>query len=310
MKNKFLLLLLILVQMTLIPLHAHSYDNYSDYGYYQNYSSYYENEENSEDDTLEQASLAYKQGIDMVNSHAYDTAIECFKRAVALNPELTDAYYNIASIYITQKKYDEAYDIYLKIIKLNPYDYDAILQAAKISYNRKNYALTMRYLKHIPDDYINYNIVSQLFADAKEMFNKQKGSIERSKVTTATETKKVLIDKFSSPAGMAVDSEGNMYVACYADNSIVKIDKNNKRTNFVNGYLIEGPVGIAIDAYDNLYVANFDANNILKITKGGNVSVFMDRISKPYFLYIKNDILYISEQGNDVVLTYNLVNTR
>ena len=73
---------------------------------------------------------------------------------------------------------------------------------------------------------------------------------------------------------------------------------------------MEGPIGIAIDKYDNIYVANFDANNILKITKGGNVSVFMDKISKPYFLYIKDDILYISEQGNDVVLTYNLVTTK
>ena len=46
--------------------------------------------------------------------------------------------------------------------------------------------------------------------------------------------------------------------------------------------------------------------NILKITKGGNVSVFMDKVSQPYFLYIKDDVLYISEQGNDVVVTYNL----
>ena len=109
---------------------------------------------------------------------------------------------------------------------------------------------------------------------------------------------------------MAVDSEGNIFVACYSDNSIVKVDKNKKKTNFVKDYLLDGPIGLAIDNYDNIYVANFEANNILKITKGGNVSVFMDNISKPYFLYIKNDVLYISEQGNDVVLTYNLGGTR
>ena len=191
-------------------------------------------------------------------------------------------------------------------MKIDPYDYDSILQAAKISCNRKNYALALKYLKHIPEDYYNYGLVMQLSADAKEMFNGQKGTIERAKITTAVKNKKVLIDKFDSPAGMAVDSEGNMYVACYADNTIVKIDKNKKRSDFVSGYLLEGPVGIAIDDYDNLYVANFDADNILKITKGGNVSIFMERVSKPYFLYIKNDVLYISEQGNDVVLTYSL----
>ncbi len=70
--------------------------------------------------------------------------------------------------------------------------------------------------------------------------------------------------------------------------------------------MLDGPVGLAIDKYDNIYVANYDGNNILKITKGGNVSVFMDKVSQPYFLYIKDDVLYISEQGNDVVVTYNL----
>ncbi len=298
MKKNLFLLSIILFQMIFagnLPALCDDSDYY-DYGY----------TEDVFNENMQMAEKAYRQGVDMVNSHAYDTAIDCFNKAISYNPELTDAYYNIAAIYIEQKKYDEAYNIYLKIIKINPYDYDSILQAAKISYNRKNYSLVLRYLKHIPDDYYNYELAMQLKADAQEMFNKQKGIIERSKATTASENKKVLIDKFSSPAGMAVDSDGNMYVACYADNSIVKIDKNKKRTNFVSGYLIEGPVGIAMDAYDNLYVANFDANNILKITKGGNVSVFMDKISQPYFLYIKDDILYVSEQGNDVVLTYDL----
>lgn len=266
-------------------------------------------EDISEDD-MQKAAYAYKQGVNLFYSKAYDMALNYFNQALQFNPNLTDAYYNIASIYIAQKKYDDAYNTYLKIIKINPYDYDSILQAAKISYNRKNYSLAIKYLNHIPDDYENYAVARQLYLDSKEMFNNQKGKIERSKITTASETKKVLIDKFNSPAGMAVDTEGNMYVACYADNSIVKIDKKNKRTTFVSGVLLDGPVGIAVDAYDNLYVANFNANNILKITKSGSVSVFMDRIAKPYFLYIKNDILYVSEQGNDVVLTYNLASAQ
>ena len=138
------------------------------------------------------------------------------------------------------------------------------------------------------------------------MFNNQTGKIERSKVTTSNKNKRVLLDNFESPAGMSVDSEGNIFVACYSDNSIVKVDKANKRTNFVKGNLLDGPVGLAIDKYDNIYVANFDANNIIKITKGGIASVFMSNVSKPYFLYIKNDVLYISEQGNDAVLKYDL----
>ena len=266
---------------------------------------YAQDTEVSEED-MEKAMSAYKSGIELTRSKAYDNAISAFQEALSFNPNMTDALYNIAAIYVSQQKYDEAYNTYVKIIALNPHDYDSILQAAKISYNRKNYSLAMKYLKFIPDDYENYDTVQQLNKDAKEMFDSQVSNIERAKVTTANNNKRVLIDKFNSPAGMVVDSEGNMYVASYSDNAIIKVDSNKNKTNFIKDYLLDGPVGLAIDNYDNIYVANYDGSNILKVTKAGNVSVFMDKVANPYFLYIKDDVLYISEQGNDVVMTYNL----
>ncbi len=267
-------------------------------------------DEEISEENINQANAAYKAGVSFVRSKAYENAITAFEQALKYNPKMTDALYNIASVYVAQKKYDEAYNTYVKIIALNPYDYDSIFQAAKISYNRKNYALAMKYLKFIPDDYQYYHIAQQMYKDASDMFDLEKNKIARAKITTANENKRVLIDKFNSPAGMVVDSEGNMFVASYTDNAIVKLDKNKKRTNFIKDYLLEGPIGLAIDKYDNIYVANYDANNILKVTKGGNVSVFMDKVLQPYFLYIKNDVLYISEQGNDVVLTYSLAHQK
>ncbi len=258
------------------------------------------------EEDMVKAQAAYKQGISYTRMKAYDNAIASFQKALAIYPQMTDAYFNIASIYIMQNKVDEAYNIYTKILAINPSDYDAILQAAKISYNRKNYALAMKYLKYIPDDYEKYYIAQQMYNDAQELFDKQKNQYERSKVSSANRNKTVVIDKFSSPAGVAVDSDGNMFVASYSGNAIIKVDKKKQKSNFVKDYLLDGPVGLAIDKYDNIYVANYDGNNILKITKGGNVSVFMDKVSQPYFLYIKDDVLYISEQGNDVVVTYNL----
>ena len=262
------------------------------------------------DENIEKAENAYKTGISLVRTKAYDNAIKAFQQALSYNPNMTDALYNIAAIYVAQKKYDEAYNTYTKIIALNPHDYDSILQAAKISYNRKNYALAMKYLKYIPDDYEYYYYAQQIYNDAKEMLDSQVHTIERAKISTANVNKKVLIDKFNSPAGMVVDKEGNIFVASYSDNAIIKVDKNKKKTNFIKDYLLDGPVGLAIDDYDNIYVANYDANNILKVTKSGQTSVFMDKVSQPYFLYIKDDVLYISEQGNNVVVTYKLSNTK
>lgn len=266
-------------------------------------------EELSEED-IQAANNAYKTGVSLVQSRAYDSAIEAFQQAISINPKMTDAYYNIAAIYISQGKVDDAYEVYMKILAINPRDYDVILQAAKISYNRKNYSLALKYIKYIPSDYEYYYVVEQLEKDAKEMFDVQRGKIERSKMTVADRDKTVLMDNFNAPAGMVVDSEGNMFVACYSDNAIVKVDENKKRTNFVKDYLLDGPIGLAIDAYDNIYVANYDGNNVLKISKNGNVSVFMEKVSHPYFLYIKDDVLYISEQGNDVVLKYDLTFTK
>ncbi len=265
-----------------------------------------ETDEEVTEEAKAMAASAYSKGVEMTKLKAYDSAIQYFNKALSYDPNMYDAYYNIAGIYVKQKKYDEAYKAYVKVIALNPSDYDSILQAAKISYNRQNYSLAIKYLKYIPDDYENYYVVEQLMHDAQEQFNNQTQKIERSKVTVSDKSKKVLIDNFNSPAGMVVDSEGNMFVACYSDNSIVKVDKNKKQSNFLKDYLLNGPVGLAIDKYDNIYVANFDANNILKVTKGGSASIFMGNVSKPYFLYIKDDVLYISEQGNDAVVTYDL----
>ena len=267
-------------------------------------------EEELSEETMQLSMNAYKTGVKMLKMRAYDSAINSFYKALEYNPKLSDAYYNIASIYVVKKDYDEAYNNYVKAIAINPNDYDSILQAAKIAYNKKNYSLTLKYLKYIPDDYEKYHIVQQIRKDATEQFDVQKGRIERAKISKSTPTQKVLIDKFEAPAGMVVDADGNMFVACYSDNAIVKIDKNKNRINYVKNGMLEGPVGLAIDEYDNIYVANFEADNILKITKSGNVSVFMEKVSKPYFLYIKDDILYISEQGNDVVIKYDLASSR
>lgn len=299
MKKKLLnLFFLILFVMTVTSVTVRAEDD----------EMFYEQIEqiDKEEELLQKANVSFQKGVKYLKMKSYDNAMTMFDEALSFNPQLSDAYYNIAAIYIAKKDYNEAYNNYVKAIALNSRDYDSILQAAKISYNRGNYSLALKYLKHIPDDYEKYFLVQQVIKDAQEQFDIQSGTIERSKISSASEAKRVIIDRFNSPAGMVVDSKGNMYVASYSDNAIIKVDSNKVKTNLVKDYLLEGPVGLAIDKYDNIYVANFDADNILKITKGGIVTIFMDKVAKPYFLYIKNDVLYVSEQGNHVVLTYDL----
>ena len=262
----------------------------------------------SEEELEQQASIAFQKGVRLLRMKSYDSALEMFKEALSYNPQSSDSYYNIANIYVAKNDIDEAYKNYVKAIAINPRDYDAILQAAKIAYNKQNYSLAIKYLKHIKDDYEKYYFAQDMLRNATEQFNLQKNTIERAKVSKATPAKRVVINDLTSPAGIVVDNYGNTYVACYSDNAIVKIDSNKKKTNLAKDYLLDGPVGLAIDKYDNIYVANYEADNILKITKAGQVSIFMEKVSKPYFLYIKDDVLYVSEQGNSALLKYNLAN--
>ena len=91
--------------------------------------------------------------------------------------------------------------------------------------------------------------------------------------------------KLAGPAGLAVDSSGNLYIATYADNRIRKVDSKNSISTFAgnSGYGFAGdggpatsaqlsaPRGIAVDGSGNVYLADRWNNRIRKIA-GGNLT--------------------------------------
>lgn len=92
---------------------------------------------------------------------------------------------------------------------------------------------------------------------------------------------------FDSPYGIAVDSNGNSYVADSRNNKIRKISQGGIVTTFA-GSGIPGstdavgtaasfyfPTGIVIDSSGNLYVADYANNKIRKISPGGVVTTFV-----------------------------------
>jgi DNA-binding beta-propeller fold protein YncE len=93
---------------------------------------------------------------------------------------------------------------------------------------------------------------------------------------------------FSAPAGVAVDSSGNVYVAEYGNNDIRKITPEGVVTLFAgSSSATQGdangtgdaasfwnPTGVAVDSAGNVYVADESNNQIRMITPGGAVTVF------------------------------------
>jgi hypothetical protein len=92
--------------------------------------------------------------------------------------------------------------------------------------------------------------------------------------------------QFKYPTGLAVDVQGNVYVADPFSNRIRKITPTGTVSTFagsgtpgfVNGSAalaqFDWPYGVACDAQSNVYVAELNGNRIRKITPSGDVSTF------------------------------------
>jgi len=77
---------------------------------------------------------------------------------------------------------------------------------------------------------------------------------------------------FNLPQSIAIDANGNLYVADFNNKAIRKITPAGAVTTFASG--LNGPTGVAVDNLGNVFVADYMSNTIKKITPAGAVSVF------------------------------------
>ena len=121
-------------------------------------------------------------GIIYKTKKQYNTAIECFKKAIELNPLSSDAYANFAEIFDMHGDIDRAAKLYKTSSDINPDDYIS-LNALGVYFGQKNLPdMSLRYLKKAlklkPDSAeINFNIGYAYFllyrnGDALKMMEK------------------------------------------------------------------------------------------------------------------------------------------
>ena len=245
------------------------------------------------------AKLDYNQGIDFYKLGMYERAIESFRSAIRVYPDYIDAYYNLGTVLEYLKNYSEAQSVFKKMYMRNPNDYEVIYKLAVLSDKLGDDGEAAKYIALIPP--------------SNEYYNKAQALLENIKVQTTVPEKPInppsniatqtgVYENILSPTGVTSDKSGNLYVAAFSDNAIIKISPDNKRTIFFKSDKISGPISLASDATGNIYVSNYNANNVLKITPQGVLTVLVEKLDKPYGLHVQGNMLFITCQGSNSVL--------
>lgn len=244
------------------------------------------------------AKLDYNQGIDFYKLGMYERAIESFRSAIRTYPDYIDAYYNLGTVLEYLRNYAEALNIFKQIYVRNPNDYEVIYKIASMSDKLEDYETSYKFISLIPSSSEYYQKAQELSGSIKV----RTANPERPVNPPSTIAKQTgVYENILSPTGITSDSSGNIYVATFSDNSIIKITPDNKRTVFLKNPQISGPISLASDNAGNIYISNYNNNNVLKVTPDGTLSVLVDKLDKPYGLHVNGNMLFITCQGSNSI---------
>ncbi len=251
-----------------------------------------------------EAKLEYNQGVDYYRAGQYDKSMAAFRRAISLDPNYIDAYYNLGSILEYLHQNDAALSVFKQILVRKPDDYESVYKAANLCIKVGQTDNAKKYLALIPPE-------SSVYAQAKTLATSlgtdmQTIKSDMQKEEIKTDSANAMFNDIPSPTGIAGDSKGNIYVSCFSDNMIYKITPDGKRMIFIKDSKINGPIAMVSDASDNIYVSNYNGNNVIKISPTGSISTVISNIQNPYGINITNGMLYVSSQGSNSVLKYKL----
>lgn len=254
---------------------------------------------------ITEAKLEYNKGIDFYKIGQYDRSMDAFRKAIDLDADYIDAYYNLGSILEYLEQYEAALTVFKQIIVRKPTDYEAVYKAALLSNKLGQTDKAKTYLALIPTgSYINpqvQKLANEMNTDLQTI--KYEQSVQQPPEVPNTNG---VYENIASPTGITTDNNGNIYVAGYSDNVVYKITPAGNRVIFLKDTRLDGPIGLASDSMGNIYVANYNANNVLKVDKTGLVTVLVNDVQKPYSLHIANGTLFISSQGSNAIIRYKL----
>ncbi len=256
-----------------------------------------------------EAKLQYNKGIDYYQLGQFEESASCFKKAIELDPNYIDAYYNLGSILEYMQQDEAALTVFKQIILRKPDDFESVYKAASLSKKLGEIEKAKMYLTLIPTD-------SMIGQRAKQLADSMETDIPTAKAeqnepksyeeAAPQNIENGLYNDISSPTGIVTDKGGNLYVAGFSDNTIYKIGPDNKKIVYIKSSKIDGPIGLAIDNPGNIYIANYNKDNVLKVDTNGSITELIHNVQKPYCMHITGSLLFVSSQGSNSIVRYKL----
>ena len=130
--------------------------------------------------------------------------------------------------------------------------------------------------------------------------------------------------RLHTPSGIALDSQGNKYIADTANHRIRQITPGGMISTIAGtgaagadgdggpalAATLNSPESVAMDSTNNLYIADTGNNKIRKITPDGNISTVLDGLNNPEYVAVDGTgAVYVADTGNDRVVKIALSGT-
>lgn len=114
-----------------------------------------------------------------------------------------------------------------------------------------------------------------------------------------------LAEGLAEPVGLAIDSQGRLYVALRAGGatgagSIIRLDGQGSVSTVLAG--LNGPAAIAVDARDELHVACAGDGTILRVAPAGGAIVVAREIDSPSALIFHRGALHVASASKGTVI--------
>lgn len=116
-----------------------------------------------------------------------------------------------------------------------------------------------------------------------------------------TLTLKATYKGFQAPTGIAVDTEGNLYVSNWSGGSVTKVDTKGNHSVFAGG--MGSPAGLAFDKRGNLYVSDYSHDILYTVGPDGKKITFAKGFHTPTGIAFNRagELLVANRGSNEIV---------